>query len=273
MSQISKYYVQNTDNYNKNFEDTSTTIFTKYIIIINEYLKQCLDNIFIQNPIYSVYIIKRGINTLNNVFKILLMYTKNLDMTYYNCQKSYIYYIEFIGQIGDDSHTFLQLNSKDATLFVYKKTIFDINNDSRKDFIIDKSAGKVIEEVDLFIKIYDVLLNRLLDNNTLIDVIKYINTDLQNIMNKLIKIYMDSNNLDILHKLDAILVFSTHFKKDNFLDYLDIFVKKIKKKNKINISKLEQHLLDEELYNYTPIKYTNLLINSICIRDTLKSEA
>ena len=45
-------------------------------------------------------------------------------MTYYNCQKGYIYFIEFIGQISEDNHSFLQLNSKDASLFVYKKINF-----------------------------------------------------------------------------------------------------------------------------------------------------
>ena len=60
------------------------------------------------------------------------MYTKNLELTVHHCKKAFLYYVEFIGQIGDDNHTFLQLNSKDATLFVYKKTIFDINNEYKK---------------------------------------------------------------------------------------------------------------------------------------------
>ena len=59
---------------------------------------------------------------------MLYMYTKNLEITMHHCKKAYCYYVEFIGQIGDDNHSFLQLNSKDATLFVYKKTIFEINN-------------------------------------------------------------------------------------------------------------------------------------------------
>ena len=68
-------------------------------------------------------------------------------------QKSFYYYIEFIGQIGDSNHQFLQLNSKDATLFVFKKTVFEINSDHRKifsspigndDFIIGWRALKKI---------------------------------------------------------------------------------------------------------------------------------
>jgi len=93
MNQISKNSILNIDNYNKTFQDSSTTIFLKYMNIINDYLKHCLDNIFIKNTNYYTYIIKKGITTVTNLFKILLMYTKNLELVYNNCQKSYIYYI------------------------------------------------------------------------------------------------------------------------------------------------------------------------------------
>ena len=55
-------------------------------------------------------------------YTFLLLYTRNLELSIYHTQKSILYYIEFIGQIGDDNHSFLKLNSKDATLFVFKKT-------------------------------------------------------------------------------------------------------------------------------------------------------
>jgi len=266
MDLISKYSIQNIENYNNDFQDTLTTIFTKYMTIINEYLKHCLDNILIQNQQYYIYVIKRGISTLNHVFKILLIYTKNLDMIYYNCQKSYIYYIEFIGQIGEDNHSFLQLNSKDASLFVYKKTIFDINDNIKKDFTNDIKSSKLISDIDLFIKIYNNILNKLIDNYKMIDVIKYINTDLYCIMQKIIKIYIEQNNLDKSCKLNAILIFSIYFKKENILDYLDIFIKKLRKKNHINLKILEQCLLDDDMCeNITHVKYINYLINQICV--------
>ena len=91
-------------------------------------------------------------------------------------------------------------------------------------------------------------------------------------MNKLIKICIDANNQDISHKLNSILIFATYFKKENIFDYLDIFIKKIKKRNKINISQLEQYLLNEEFYHSSPVKYINLLINNIYIKDTIKPD-
>lgn len=264
MTIISKNFIQNVDNYNITFQDNCTTIFTKYMLIISEYLKHCLDNVYSQNPTYYKYIINRGISTITHVFKFIFMYTKNLDMTYYNCQKAYIYYIEFIGQIGDDNHSFLQLNAKDASLFVYKKTIFDINNDVRKDYVSDFISNQLLSDVELLIQIYNTILSKLLDNHKIIDVIKYINRDVHNIMQKIIKIYIDATQYsDLEYKIKAILTFTIHYKNDNLLDYLDIFIKKIKKKNSINLIKLDQLLLDDNLTHLLPIKYINSIISQI----------
>ena len=262
MTNISRNHIQNIDNYNITFQDTYSTIFAKYMLIINEYLKHYFDNIYIQNPTYYKYVLNRGIGTIDNIFKILLIYTKNLDMIFYNCQKAYIYYIEFIGQIGDDNHTFLQLNPKDASLFVYKKTIFEINNDARKDYISDEISNKLINNIDILIKIYNTILYRLIASNVIIDVIKIVSTDLKNTMQKIIKLCLDGNDTS---KLKAILIFSIHCKKDNIIDYIDIFIKKIKKKSSINTIKLEQYLLDDSSTSLTlvPLKYINLLLTQI----------
>ena len=72
--------------------------------------------------------------TIKHIFNTLILYTKNLELTTYH-KKAYLFYVEFIGQIGEDNNKGLQLNSKDATLSVYKKTIFEINNDFRQSYI------------------------------------------------------------------------------------------------------------------------------------------
>jgi hypothetical protein len=53
-------------------------------------------------------------------------------MAYYHAIKSFYIYIEFIEQIAEDHHSFLKLYSRDATLFVYKKTIYGIPLDVTK---------------------------------------------------------------------------------------------------------------------------------------------
>ena len=124
--------LQNIENYKKDdsvvFYD-EMDVYMKYVNVINQYLLFGIGTIKNQNSEYLKYILIKGLFTISHVFKMLLLFTGNLDLTYYHCQKSYSYYIEFIGQIGDDAVTYLQLNSKDAALFVYKKTIFDINQE------------------------------------------------------------------------------------------------------------------------------------------------
>ena len=62
-------------------------------------------------------------------------------MTYYHSQKAFYFYGEFISQIIEDPNNYLQLSSKDATLFVYKKTIFEINAQIQK-------SVKILTEID-----------------------------------------------------------------------------------------------------------------------------
>ena len=69
---------------------------------------------------------------LKNVMNVLFLYTRNTELIYKHLNKSFLYYIEFIEQIGEEGNSFLQLSSKDAMLFVYKKTIFDINIEYKK---------------------------------------------------------------------------------------------------------------------------------------------
>ena len=62
----------------------------------------------------------------------MLFIYKKFRFTYKHCQQGFFYYVEFIGQIGNDNGGFLQLSSKDAVLFVYKKTLFDLNPEYKK---------------------------------------------------------------------------------------------------------------------------------------------
>jgi hypothetical protein len=132
----------------------------------------------------------------SHVFKMLLLFTCNLDLTYYHCQKSYSYYIEFIGQIGDDAITYLQLNSKDAALFVYKKTIFDINQEYKKNYYETKAEEKKNKIISIFIDTYNKLIETELSHLTCEQlqlkngtIINKIHTAMGHINDKLYKLY------------------------------------------------------------------------------------
>lgn len=259
---VNKYNLLNNENFNNTFEFSQQQVCSKYIILINDYIKQCYDNIQIHNNIYKNFIIKKGINTISYIFKLLLIYTKNLDVIIYNCQKSFVYYIEFIGQICDDNNSFLQLNSKDATLFIYKKTIFEINNDYRKNINFDNN--NFVDNLDLFINIHNNNIFFIIDNYSFIDSIKIINSDLINLSNKIIKLFIENNNNLLKNKLIAILNFSKNFKNiNNYIYTNEIFVKKIKKIVRfINNDHLEFLLINDINYE-TPIKFVNYIINKI----------
>ena len=76
--------------------------------------------------------------------------------------------------------------SKDASLFVYKKTIFEINNDIRKDYIIDTISKKKLDELNKLSTIFNNIIFNLIDNYTLLEIIKITNTEIPPITNKIL---------------------------------------------------------------------------------------
>lgn len=51
-------------------------------------------------------------------------------------EKSIYLYIEFIEQINQTENSFLEFNSRDATQYVYKKTIYDLKKDLNQTKIV-----------------------------------------------------------------------------------------------------------------------------------------
>jgi hypothetical protein len=155
---MNEFDLQNIENYNKTILDDEDEIYSKYTNVIIQYLLLGIEKIKNQNTEYVKYILIKGVFTISYVFKMLLTYTCNTQLTYHHCQKSYSYYIEFIGQIGDDAVTYLQLNSKDAALFVYKKSIFEILDEVKKKYTENEMNEKKIKNVSVMMDIYNKLI-------------------------------------------------------------------------------------------------------------------
>ena len=117
-----------------------------HVNIIRDYISTMTTKIKLRNE-YNDFILLRGIDVINNVYRELLLYTKNIELSVYYTQKGYFYYVEFIDQIGDESNSFLKLNSKDAMLFVLKKTVYEINNDMKKNVSLSESDNKVLKDL------------------------------------------------------------------------------------------------------------------------------
>lgn len=164
--------INNTDtnyslNYNENYKSElyeSTGLITKkYSQLLCEYIKFIVENINTKNKVFSEFIIIRGIDTITNVFNNILYYTKNIDLTYFHCQKSFYFYIEFVGQISEDEKKFLQLTSRDATIYVYKKTLFEISNEVKKinENISNETKNK-LDIINIYIQLYQTYLLKII---------------------------------------------------------------------------------------------------------------
>jgi len=273
--------LQNIENYKSEFSCSSTEIFSKYIGVISEYFINCSETINIQNETYYKYVIIKGMETVAHVFRMLLLYTKNLNLTYYHCQKSFYYYVEFISQIGDNNHSFLQLNSRDASLFVYKKTVYDINQEFRKTFSSTVKENTIMNNIDILIYMYNCVISENLEtiiSKTLQDSkVKKCDIRLLSIDKDAIKIAQIILNVSLFgdekyyfemlqiirHFFDSTIWYNTENK--NRHAYLDIFIKKIKK-NMISIDYLEKRMMHEDNKNkfesMTPLRYINWLTSA-----------
>lgn len=254
-----KNNILNIDYYNEDIEENYITIFSKYNKLIIEYLNKWYDTVCIQNLEYKNYIIKQGISTIKHIFRMLLIYTKNLEMTVFNCQKAYVYYIEFIGQINEDNHSFLQLNSKDAALFVYKKTIFDINNDIVKNYTSTDNVKNITKILDPMIDIYNSILFKLLSEHSSSEIIKIVNIDFQKIIQKIIKVFINIDNINILNIINLFII---NFKNKNLIENIDLFVKKIKKKD-YNYRILELAIINQQNDSISVNNNINNIFNNL----------
>jgi hypothetical protein len=184
------YSLHNVENYKKEFDTNNEEIINKYSSLIVEYYKFIIDNLKIKSKNYVIFIIMRGLDTITHVFLYLLLYTKNIDLTYFHCQKSFYFYVEFVGQISEDDKMFLQLTSRDATTYVYKKTIFDLNADLKKNNYLSDSAKEQINIIDAYVKIYKIILQKVIIEN---------NTNNTELIRSLDQIY-DKLNYNLLYK-------------------------------------------------------------------------
>lgn len=234
---INSYSITYNDNYKQIINYNVENISEKYLSILTEYFKHLEEGNFdIYNQYYK-YIIINGVNCINNIFKILLLYTNNIELVLYHTQKSFIYYIEFITQIGNENNNFLQLNSKDATLFVYKKTIFEINNDIRKKFSIKKDNKEILDNINNYIllakKIIDDFIN-INDEN----IYKNLQNKILPVLKKLIEVlFINNTDIALEYKINIIeIILNKHNNNsENFIVNLQSIMKKLKKKYNIII--------------------------------------
>jgi len=238
------YSLQNSENYRKEFNCNISEIIEKYSELIIEYFKFIIENIKLKNINLSKFIIIRGLDTITNVFLHVLYFTKNIDLTYFHSQKSYYFYVEFVGQISDDEKIFLQLTSRDATTYVYKKTVFDINNEFKK--LNENLSSEFREKMDIiksYINLYQTYLLKIIQSENINTT--YI-TNLSKLCEKINNL-TDKSNIFILENVtDKLYTKVTNL--DKFFEINNLIIKKFLKNQKIFIN-IEKKFYSDEFNN------------------------
>uniref|UniRef100_A0A6C0LNK1 Uncharacterized protein n=1 Tax=viral metagenome TaxID=1070528 RepID=A0A6C0LNK1_9ZZZZ len=216
----------NKTNYNANLEDSIIEILNKYASLTIKYVLYLSEaGIFSKNKReLTLFITTRGVDTLTHIFLNLLFYTNNSAVTYFHSEKSFYFYIEFVSQISHEDKSFLQLSSRDACNYVYKKTIFDLQKDMKHSINEDESTIKKHDTISNSIHILKISFNKLLlktvtekkhqhsDLTLFYDMVNHFNTlDLVNTDFKTLSImieYLDNNVTDIerFFKLKIVLL-------------------------------------------------------------------
>jgi hypothetical protein len=238
------YSLQNIENYKNESGLELRESIQKYSDLIIEYFKFVMENIKIKNSSFSKFIIIRGLDTITNVFLYILYFTRNIDLTYFHSQKSYYFYVEFVGQISDDEKMFLQLTSRDATTYVYKKTVFDINNEFKK--INEDVSDEFREKLDIiksYIHLYQTYLLKII-HMPLADVsyvshLKKLFEKISNLNNKPKIIALENITEKLYNKIDNV---------DKFFDISHIIIKKFLKNQEV-LQNAEKKFYTEEFDN------------------------
>tara|TARA_B100000902_G_C27314601_1_gene920478 strand:- start:2891 stop:3706 length:816 start_codon:yes stop_codon:yes gene_type:complete len=263
------------DNYKAKLKYSTAEIFVKYKGIIEEYLVQCVESISISNVQYHRYILCKGIETISHVFRILLLHTNNLELTYHHCQKAFYYYVEFIDQIGNETHTFLQLNSKDASLFVYKKTIYEIQNEYsrartnefQQEQPVEETRTIILNNVERLIGIYNRSIYDIVNTNMVdINLIKIVDVKINKFVQHLLNLSLVDKEADYEEALKIVEQLDEKLNKLGCkrIQILEIFARKIKDKSITNeLLRMRFYHVEHDnmLDNLSALRYVNWLFS------------
>ena len=101
-----------------------------YSRLVREYMNKCDDMVgkLGSEPDDMRYVINMGSRVVGHIFNLVISTSLCVETASKLARNGIYYYLEFIGQIGEDDHQYLKLTPKDAVVFVYKKTIDTISS-------------------------------------------------------------------------------------------------------------------------------------------------
>ena len=226
------------------------------------------EKITMKNKLYYKFIFERGIETLMHIFSTIFYYTKNLELTFYHTQKAYYFYIEFIEQISDDNVTFLQLSSRDAILFVYKKTIYELNNEYKKNIKEPTADEKnILSFVNSYTYIYKNIVQFIINHKdfkyeTKMDYINLSCDCIEFISETLNKTKIKKGSIDCIYLFTNLLA-DKKIEIKEFFSLLEEFIRKINIKKRIDDKTIKNKIYDSEINNFIADNEINKIVEWI----------
>jgi hypothetical protein len=269
MSKIetNQYLLNLSDNYLLNIDGNITDSLNHHLKIINEFFHNIIEN-NITNSNNQFLIIIKGIESLLHIYNYLLYYTKNTCLSFYHTQKAIYMYIEFIKQITDEQNNLLNLKINDAVIFIYKKTIYEINKDFMKckenNLIKDISLENHINILSInsniikyiFSFIYNKNKNETLDIKQIINILENIYSSRENYISTL-----ENNFYNLLFFVEILYSnFVNIYTLQQCINCIEQFSKKINKIN-INTKYMKEKIFFENntpIYTLTPVQLIQL---------------
>jgi len=204
-------------------------IIELYVRLINEYYSIMTQSDIIKQIENKRFIMYVGLNSINNIFKINLITTKNIQITYYYCEKACYCYLEYIEQINK-TEALNNLNINDVVTFVYKENI--TYNDDKNIVQLTNTHFSNISNTENLNSLFNILTSIsiiLLNwNNDNID--ETIHTIIcQKYFLKYMYLFSEKNMNEYIDYLETILE-KIKMNKDIYFDFLEQFYKKIKNK-------------------------------------------
>jgi hypothetical protein len=272
------YSLHNITNYKKIPEYSTNELLEKHNALMIEYLHFVSENINIKGDIFNKFIIIRGLETVYHVFNIILHYSKNLDLAFYHGQKAFYFYVEFISQIMNDKNIFLQLNTRDASIFVYKKTIFNINEEYRKNMCIEQNIFHVNQfhilnnHTHIIKNLFSIFINNLDLSvvNQKKEILNMIVIKIELLLKKMNNQKLNKLSFDgVLYFVECLNInFEPNISIDKYYTILDLFINKIKKikltdEILVNLKMIINNYINKEKINNTnPDVFTSLLFST-----------
>ena len=227
-TKILPYDLDDTLNYNYILQHTVVECFTNYVDIINDYMLYAKSICTPNKTLYS-YLLEKGISTLNYIFKLMLLYTKNLDLTNHYCRQTIGYYLEFIEQ-NMQHEDYDKINYNNASRFSYSKTIDKLVKQYRKIsynelddntaellFIVEAKEHEHYSSINTLIEVYNklVILNASVAGSSANAVGASVAGSSTNAQATPVDIqyllYLVANDVYPREKLDVLLVFINNF--------------------------------------------------------------